>query len=190
LSVVPGSESPEKTSKPLVVPIMCVPRLWGEVSILVLHKPGKKDHGGTRAYRSIPLLPTIGKGPGSIAAAYLSYIAKGYNLLRYNHSRLCKYKSSKQALTVLVECVGQVWRNDWIPSPVTFDVQRARSVLCSRLRQAGISGPLVHRVRSFCEERAGKVIVEQYKTAKQLIAHAGIPYGSPLAPILYIFYNA
>jgi hypothetical protein len=145
LSVVSGSDSPEKTSKPLVVPIMCVPRLWGEVSIPVLHKPGKKDHGGTRAYRSIPLLPTIGKGPRFIAAAHLSYIAKRYNLLRYNHFRPCKYKSSKQALTVLVECVRQVWRNDWIPSPVTFDVQRARSVLCSRLRPGW---PLTNRLNN------------------------------------------
>lgn len=54
-------------------------------------------------------------------------------------------------------------------------------------RDPGIVGTLA---RSFSEERAGKVIVGQYESARRPIAHAGFPQGSPLSPILYIFYNA
>lgn len=162
---------------------------------MVLRKPGKKDYGVPRAYRPISLLPAISKGLESIVAARLSYMAERYNLLPNNHFGARRHRSSEQALNVLVECIYEAWRRDRVLSLVTFDVQGAfngvhRSVLCSRLRQAGIPEPLVRWVHSFCEDRAGKVIVGQYESAMRPIAHDGIPQGSPLSPILYIFYNA
>lgn len=172
-----------------------VPRQWREASIVVLRKPGKKDYSNPRAYRPISLLPTISKGLESIVAARLSYMAERYNLLPNNHFGARKHRSSEQALNVLVECIHQAWKTGKVLSLVTFDVQGAfngvhRSVLCSRLRQAGIPEMMVAWIRSFCEGRAGKVIVGQYESAMRPIAHAGIPQGSPLSPILYIFYNA
>jgi hypothetical protein len=162
---------------------------------VVLRKPGKKDYGNPRAYRPISLLPTISKGLESLVATRLSHMAERYKLIPNNHLGARKHRSSEQALDVLVECIHQAWRNDRVLSLVIFDVQGAfngvhRSVLCSRLRQAGIPELLVRWIHSFCEERAGKVIVGQYESAMRPIARAGIPQGSPLSPILYIFYNA
>jgi hypothetical protein len=106
-----------------------------------------------------------------------------------------EHRSSEQALNVLIEYIHQAWKTGKVLSLVTFDLHGAfngvhRSVLCSRLRQAGIPEMMVAGIRSFCEGRAGKVIVGQYGSAMRPIDHEGIPQGSPLSPILYVFYNA
>ena len=46
---------------------------------------------------------------------------------------------------------------------------------------------MVKWIRSFCEQRTESVVVGQRTSALTTIAHAGIPQGSPLFPILYVF---
>ena len=45
-------------------------------------------------------------------------------------------------------------------------------------------------VQDFCQGRQGSVVVGRYESPVQDIRFAGIPQGSPLSPILYVFYNA
>ena len=80
-------------------------------------------------------------------------------------------------------------------SLVTFDVQGAfngvhPAVLEDRLRERQVPAVMVNWIRSFCEQRTGSVVVGQHTSALTTIPHAGIPQGSPLSPILYVFYNA
>jgi hypothetical protein len=45
-------------------------------------------------------------------------------------------------------------------------------------------------IRDFCDGRYAQITVGGFESAVSLIKYAGIPQGSPLSPLLYIFYNA
>ena len=171
------------------------PRSWRTAKIVSLKKPGKADYTVPKAYRPISLLPTISKGLEAIIASRLSYLAERYGLLPTNHFGARKQRSCEQALDVLVEKIFEAWRANRVLSLVTFDVQGAfngvhLTVLEERLRERGVPEVMVRWIRSFCEQRSGNVVLGNYTSALTMIAHAGIPQGSPLSPILYAFYNA
>ena len=171
------------------------PRSWRTAKIVSLKKPGKADYTVPKAYRPISLLPTISKGLEAIIATRLSYLAERYCLLPTNHFGARKQRSCEQALNVLVEKIFEAWRANRVLSLVTFDVQGAfngvhPAVLEDRLRERYVPEVMVKWIRSFCEQRTGNVVVGKYTSALTSIAHAGIPQGSPLSPMLYVFYNA
>lgn len=100
-----------------------------------------------------------------------------------------------QALDVLVEKIFEAWKGGRVLSLVTSDVQGAfngvhPAVLEGRLRERSVPDGMVKWIRSFCEDRSGSLMVGGYVAECSPIAHAGIPQGSPLSPILYCFYNA
>ena len=64
------------------------------------------------------------------------------------------------------------------------------SVLASRLRERRVPGDLVAWIESFYNRRRALVVVGDYESPIKDIMHVGIPQGSPLSPILYVFYNA
>jgi len=172
-----------------------VPKSWRTAKIVALKKPGKSDYTVPKAYRPISLLPTISKGLEGIVAARLSYLAERYSLLPTNHFGARKQRSCEQALDVLIEKIFEAWKGKRILSLVTFDVQGAfngvhPAILERRLRERSVPGTLVQWIRSFCEDRTGSVVVGNYTSGCMAIGHAGIPQGSPLSPILYVFYNA
>jgi hypothetical protein len=171
------------------------PKSWRTAKIVALKKPGKADYTSPKAYRPISLLPTISKGLEAIMATRLSYLAERYSLLPMNHFGGRKQRSCEQALDVLVEKIFEAWRGGRVLSLVTFDVEGAfngvhPAVLEGRLRERCVPEIMVKWIRSFCEQRTGNVVVGNYTSALAQIAHAGIPQGSPLSPILYVFYNA
>lgn len=91
--------------------------------------------------------------------------------------------------------IHEAWRVYKILSLVSLDVQGAfngvhPSVLAERLRERRVPGDLVAWIESFCNGRKASVVVGDYDSPLQDIEHAGIPQGSPLSSILYVFYNA
>ena len=172
-----------------------VPKSWRTARMVPIPKPNKPDYSLPKAYRPISLLPTISKGLERIVAKRLAYLAEKLGLLPENHFGGRRKRSSEQALDVLMEAILRAWRTNRVASVITFDVQGAfngvhTSVLCSRLEQRGVHPVLVRWVKGFCEGRQGEVVIGQHTSALQTIQHAGIPQGSPLSPILYVFYNA
>lgn len=172
-----------------------VPKSWRTAKIVALKKPGKADYTAPKAYPPISLLPTISKGLEAIMASRLSYLAERYSLLPTNYFGARKRRSSEQALDVLIERIFEAWRGNRVLSLVTFDVQGAfngvhPAVLAERLRERCVLEGVVKWISSLCEQRTGSMVVGNYTSAITPIAHAGIPQGSPLSPILYVFYNA
>lgn len=78
---------------------------------------------------------------------------------------------------------------------VSFDVKGAFNgvhahVLEQRLRARRVPEQAVQWIRNFCSERRAKVTLGSYESEPRDIEYPGIPQGSPLSPLLYIFYNA
>jgi hypothetical protein len=172
-----------------------VPQRWRTAKVVVLRKPNKPDYSKPKAYRPISLLEMISKGLEAVVARRLSYLAEAYRLLPENHFGGRPGRSAEQALNLLVEKIHEAWRAYRVLSLVSFDVQGAfngmhPSVLAERLRERRIPGDLVAWIESFCNGRKASVVVGDYESPVQDIEHAGIPQGSPLSPILYVFYNA
>ena len=79
-------------------------------------------------------------------------------------------------------------------SLVTFDVQGAyngvhKHTLAVRLWERGIPTTLIKWINSFCSNRKACITFDRFCSDTMDIAQAGLPQGSPLSPILYIFYN-
>jgi hypothetical protein len=171
------------------------PMQWKTARIVTLRKPGKADYTLPKAFRPISLLPTISKGLEAVIAARLSFITETYNLLPSNHFGARPRRSAEQALNVLVEKIYQAWRQRRVLSLVSFDVKGAfngvhSDVLEQRLAARRIPTPAVKWIRDFCDGRYAQITVGGFESAVSPIKYAGIPQGSPLSPLLYVFYNA
>jgi hypothetical protein len=59
-----------------------------------------------------------------------------------------------------------------------------------RLRARGVPEQAVRWTRTFCSRRRAQVSLGNYESEPKDIQYPGIPQGSPLSPLLYIFYNA
>ena len=148
-----------------------------------------------KAFRPISLLQTISKGLEAVVAARLSYMVEKYSLLPDNHFGARPRRSAEQALNVLVERIYQAWRGGKILSLVSFDVKGAfngvhTNVLTQRLAERGVPKPMVEWIGDFVSNRHAQVTVGEYESEVSEIEYAGIPQGSPLSPLLYVFYNA
>ena len=65
----------------------------------------------------------------------------------------------------------------------------SRERLLHNLRKRRIDGNIVRWTASFLEGRSTTIKMQEY-TAPSSPIQTGIPQGSPVSPILYLFYNA
>ena len=94
-----------------------------------------------------------------------------------------------------MERVYQAWRKYKILTLISFDVEGAfngvhSKVLVRRLRERRAPEQAVRWISDFCTGRKAKVVVGKYESEVKGIDFPGIPQGSPLSPLLYIWYNA
>ena len=169
--------------------------LWKEARIVALRKPSKPDYSKAKAYRPISLLQTISKGLETLVARRLSYLAETHQLLPKNHFGARPKRSAVQALLLVTEKIYNAWRAGKVLSLLSFDVQGAFNrvhldVLTQRLKERRIPPLLVKWIRNFCRSRRGSIALGGYDSEMADIGHAGVPQGSPLSPILFVFYNA
>ncbi len=66
----------------------------------------------------------------------------------------------------------------------------AVDVLINRLRKRRIPEQMVQWIQNFCANRTATVTINGDISCKTALAQAGLPQGSPLSPILYLFFNA
>jgi hypothetical protein len=173
----------------------CLPTQWRHARIIPLKKPGKEDYTVAKAWRPISLLSTLGKALESIIAERISYAVETLGLLPTNHFGARKRRSTEQALVLLQEYIYKAWRAKTVLSLVSFDVKGAYNGVCKgrllqRLTARGIPSQLVRWIDAFCSARTASISVNGYTSELQLLPQAGLPQGSPLSPILFLFFNA
>ena len=171
------------------------PTQWKQAQIIPLKKPEKGNYTIAKAWRPISLLPTLGKILESVVAERISYLAETHRLLPVNHFGARKQRSAEQALILLQEHIYKAWRSKKVVSLISFDVKGAYNGVCKerllqRLQARGIPPVIIRWINAFCSERTASISVNGHTSPIKPLLQAGLPQGSPLSPILFLFFNA
>ncbi|EAQ82922.1 hypothetical protein CHGG_10740 [Chaetomium globosum CBS 148.51] len=172
-----------------------IPSQWKNAKIIPLKKPGKSDYTLAKSWRPISLLSTLGKILEAVIAERLSHAVETCGLLPANHFGARKRRSTEQALLLLQEHIYKAWRARKVLSLVSFDVKGAyngvfKDRLLQRLKARGIPESLVKWIDAFCSKRTATIAVNGFTSGRQELPQAGLPQGSPLSPVLFLFFNA
>jgi hypothetical protein len=172
------------------------PTQWKEATTIILRKQGKSDYTDPSAYRPIALLNTLGKALESIVARRLRFLSEKHALLPDTQMGARGQRSTDTALDLLTEQVYTIWAGNKprVASMLSLDVAGAfdnvsHTRLAHNLRKRRIPETLVRWVEDFLRERSTEIRLGSFTLASSRV-NAGIPQGSPLSPILYLFYNA
>ena len=170
------------------------PQHFKDSVTVALRKPGKGDYTTPKSYRPIALLNTVGKLLEFIIAKRISAVAEKLNLLPPTHMGGRKLRSSEHSIHYIIERVFHAWNQGDMASMLLLDVSGAydkvsHQRLIHDLKRKGIDNDIINWIRSFLSSRTTTLRTEEYTSPKTPIA-TGIPQGSPLSPILFLFYNS
>jgi endonuclease/exonuclease/phosphatase family metal-dependent hydrolase len=172
-----------------------LPSQWRNAKIIPLKKPGRGDYTMAKSWRPISLLSTLGKLLEAIIAERISYWIEEWGLLPANHFGARKQRSAEQALLLLQEQIYTTWRSRKVLSLISFDIKGAyngvfKDRLLQRLGARGIPLSLIRWIDAFCSNRTATIQANGYISNQRPLPQAGLPQGSPLSPILFLFFNA
>jgi hypothetical protein len=128
-------------------------------------------------------------------AQRLSSLAEQQKLLPDSQMGNRKNRSIETALELLIEQIYTVWSSKkHVVSVLSLDISGAFNTvnhmrLLDNLRRKQVPLWFVRTIRSFLSERTVIFTIDGEDTAPQQPV-AGVPQGSPLSPILFLFYNA
>ena len=170
------------------------PTIFKESMTLVLRKPKKPDYTKPNAYRPIALESTIGKVLESIMAETISYLTETHELLPPNHFGGRPGRTTEDAMMLLTENIHAAWKEGRIFSAVFMDVAGAfnnvhHQRLIHNLKKRKIPPQITRWVESFLQDRSTRIKFNGTQSTT-FPTPAGVPQGSPLSPILFIYYNA
>ncbi|KAJ5117317.1 hypothetical protein N7448_010949 [Penicillium atrosanguineum] len=172
-----------------------LPEQWRHAKIIPLKKPNKENYTIAKAWRPILLLATLGRVLESVIAERISHAVETYGLLPTSHFGARKQRSAEQALLLFQEQIYVAWRGRRVLSLISFDVKGAYNGVCKerllqRMKARGIPEVLLRWVEAFCSERTATIQINGQASEAQSLPQAGLPQGSPLSPILFLFFNA
>ena len=147
-----------------------------------------------KAYRPIALENTLEKVLESVIAELITYFAETNHLLPRNHYSARPGKSTEDVMLVLTENIYSAWKESKVYSAVFMDIAGAfnnvhHDRLIHTLGQKRIPPKITQWIASFLRHRSTKLQVNGVES-EEIPIYTGIPQGSPLSPILYIFYNS
>ena len=105
-----------------------------------------------------------------------------------------KQRTAEHSIHYLVERIYDGWNRRKIASLFLLDVTGAfdkvsHERLLHDLKRVGMDENIVNWIASFLEDRTTVLKTPEY-TTDEIYIDVGIPQGSSLSPILYLFYNA
>jgi hypothetical protein len=171
------------------------PRQLKAARTVVLRKLGKEDYSQPGSWRPIALLNTMGKIVEALAARRLSILAEQNGLLPPEQMGNRPGRSTETALQLLTEQIQTVWQsNEHVASVLSLDISGAFDTvdhqrLLQNMKEKGVPGWFCRWTRSFLQDRTTTLLIDGEETVSRRLP-AGVPQGSPLSPILFLFYNS
>ena len=170
------------------------PNAFRESTTVVLRKPAKADYSLPNSYRPIALLNTLGKTMEKIIATRINHAVETESLLPRLHIGGRRARSPEHALHLLLEAIHAAWLNNEVATVLMLDISGAydnvsHERLLHNLRKRRIGGNIAKWIESFLQERKTTIAMPDY-TSQPFTTNVGVPQGSPISPILYLFYNA
>ena len=170
------------------------PKPFKHTTTVVLRKPSKPDYTKVKAYRPIALESTIGKIMESVIAEIMGYLTEEHRLLPTQHYGGRPGKSAEDAMMTLSEDIYQAWKDKKIFTTMFMDVAGAfnnvhHKRLIHDLRKRCIPEGITRWIASFLQGRSTLLQFNSWKSGR-ILTPAGVPQGSPLSPLWYMYYNA
>jgi hypothetical protein len=160
----------------------------------MLRKPDKDDYEQPKSWRPVALLPCMGKLLEKIFAHRLKLLAIEHNLLP-NMQFGTPGKCTSKALQFLLNNVYDAWTRkvQRLATLMGLDITGAhdrvdRIKLMKILEQAGIPEWMLRFIWSFLTDRNTDMRLPGFTSSKFWV-NMGIPQGSPLSPILFLFFS-
>ncbi|KHJ30402.1 hypothetical protein EV44_g3217 [Erysiphe necator] len=136
----------------------------------------------------------MGKLLEKLVANRISKAAEEFNLLPEEQMGARPKRSTISAVELLTEQIHTIWGKDkrQVASLLSLDISRAldnvsHERLIHNMRQNGIPKWISQFVVSFLEVRTTSVVLGTFK-GEQIPTSTGIPQGSSLSPILFLFF--
>jgi hypothetical protein len=171
-----------------------IPRSLKESNTIVLRKERRQDYSLPSSYRPIALENTLAKLLEKIVADRLSQAAEEYDLLPWAQMGARKQRSTLSAIELLTTCAQTAWRGrrGGVLSMLCLDIKGAfdnvsHARLLWILRMKGLPDWMIGIVQSFLTGRRTRLIFSGYQS-EWINTESGIPQGSPLSPILFLFF--
>ena len=165
---------------------------WTSSKVIFIRKPNKKTYTDPSSYRPITLSSIIGKVFEKIIAWRLEDAFRSSGNIHKSQEGFLKGRNTTRYLYRLKLAINTARKLNKPGIALMIDFEKAfDSVwikgLLYKLHRAGIRGRLWHLIASFLQNRTLNLIVNDFiQECSGLIF--GLPQGSVLSPILFIFY--
>lgn len=167
-----------------------IPKIWKHSIILPLHKKGPSTE--IINYRPISLTCSLCKIMEKIIYENLLNFFEENNILPTDQHGFRKNKSvSTQLIETLDDWTEAIESKRYV-DVIYFDISKAfdsvlHSKLLEKLYQVGIRGPILNWIKAFLSDRTFAVKVGK-DLSKSFSILSGVPQGSVLGPLLFLFY--
>ena len=171
-----------------------IPITYKESITVALRKERKGDYTLPSSYRPVALENTLAKLTERVVATKLADAAEEYNLLPWNQMGGRRKRSTLSAIELLISCIQTAWesKKGCVVSMLSLDISGAydhvsKERLLWILRKKGLPEWITKYVRSFMHNRRTRVAFDGYES-DWIQTNTGIPQGSPISPILFLFF--
>lgn len=172
------------------------PRQFKTSITVVLRKPQRDNYTKAGSFRPIALLNTLGKLLERIVADRISQATETYCLLPDTQMGARRNRSAATALDLLTEQIHTVWAQDpgLVATVLSLDISGAydhtsHKRLLHNMKAARFPDWVAKFTQSFLQDRTTQLSFGGY-TSPPIRTSTGIPQGSSLSPILYLYFTS